>query len=252
MKFHKLISLVIGGVFGFSAAVANADPVSSTATVKVTFNSNIFNGSGYDNVSISYPGKAGQAVSAGRFQGMGSNVVGVPESIFVDGLSNLYMYCYDVYEEIHNGQTVDYTINLEGEFARTLDFLGAVNSVLSLGSTYDPYAWLHPVTGYQGAAIQLGIWESKYDSGWDLSSGSFTAAGLESDTTNWWGLFKNAIPDTASLDGKYVMTFEATGAQDMIAGDPPSNVPEPGSLALMAVALAGVVVARRRNKGSAR
>ena len=236
-------------------ACSIATSFSQAATVHVVFDSPIFNGSGYDNSFITFP-KQGQSnafttenVLAGRFQGTASNVVGVPASIFVDGLNDLYMYCYDVYEDINNGSVVDYTINLDGERDRTRDFLGAVNAVMNAGKTsYDQYAWLHPVSGAQGAAIQLGIWESLYESSpdWNIGTGSFKASDLDSGTSTWLNSFFSKIDSSDSVDKKCVMTLEAAGAQDMITGDPPAAVPEPGSLVLVGVALAALAGTLRK------
>ena len=232
----------------------------SAAMVHVQFDNPIFNGvptPSYDAVTITYPAQgtgAPRSVStaAGRFQGTASNVVGVNPSIFTDSVDDLFMYCYDVYEPVGSGWGVDYTINLDGERARTLDFLGAVNAVLNQGrSEYDVYAWLHPTSGAMAAAVQLGIWESKYEAdGWNLGSGSFLATDIDATTQVYLNSFLAAIDGSFALDGRYAMTLEAVGAQDMITGDPPANVPEPGMPALLgAAATAALWAARRRRPG---
>lgn len=239
---------------------AVAASVSNAATVDVKFDNPIFTGltgRGYDDVSIHATGNGHSPVNAsvyaGRFQGTASNLVGVASSVFVDGVDDLFLYCYDIYQGIRSGQDVkSYTINLDGEKSRTLDFLGAVNQVLNMGKSgkdYDPFAWLHPVSGNQGAAIQLGIWESKYEEGspWSLTKGTFKADGLADETENWWNDFKDAIGVSDSLDDRYVMVLEHPGVQDMLVGDPPAvTVPEPGMLALLGLSLGGLAFAKRK------
>jgi len=246
-QLHRTLSVLA------LAALATAG---QAATVEVRFDDPIFNGVSaptYDQVSITFPKKNGkgsvdQSVAAGRFQGTVTSFSGVDEDIFVAGLDDLYMYCYDVYDNIKGGWTVDYKINRQGATARTLEFLGAVNSVLVGTGDDNPYAWLYPSNGNVAAAIQIGIWESLFDSGtWNIASGNFKATGLEDETATALSSFFAATGSADPLEVKFTMTLEANGKQDMITGDPPpAPVPEPGTLALLTVAAVGLVSTRRR------
>jgi len=238
-----------------ATALAAAAFAGHAATVKIAFDNPIFNGTpspGYDAVNITFPAAGGAgsqtlSVAAGRFQGTASDLVGITADRFVDNLADVWMYCYDVYETIGNGSVVTYTVNFDGATDRTLAFLGAVNSVRNAGNpTPDRNAWLHPTTAYEAAAIQIGIWESLYDSsGWDLNAGAFRASQLEAPTASALASYFAAVGQAPALERQYTMVLEARGAQDMLTGDPPGAVPEPGTLTLLLAPLALIAYGRR-------
>ncbi|HRP98566.1 MAG TPA: PEP-CTERM sorting domain-containing protein [Rhodocyclaceae bacterium] len=256
------IIATLGLVAAMDPAFAVAVTSTDTAAVTITFAKPIFAdlpGANSDVVSISFPSTGGstrsRSVNAGRFVGQATDLAGVGPEVFVDGVDNVFLYCYDIYQDIAAGDMVRYEIQFDGATARTLQFLGAVNTVMNDGreaAMWDPYAWVRPLTGLQGAAIQLGIWESLYDDGasWSLRAGTFRAAGLDTATAHWVDRFFSAVDPLGSLDQRFTMVLRNDRKQDMITADPPGSVPEPGTLLLIGTALTTLLATRRRRPGT--
>ena len=194
-----------------TAAFAATLVLCSTAradTITLQYDNPVWTPLSYDAIAFSTNGGASFVnAPATRHQ---STVLGFTGALnglsFVDNVNDLYLYCYDLFQYINHGQTVTYTVDYAGLTTRTLDYLGAVDYVLNgnTNSWSDPYAWLRPAAVTIGgqpvtatnvaAAIQLGVWESLYetDGGWDLASGQFRATYLDAGTTAAYNAFVNA------------------------------------------------------------
>jgi hypothetical protein len=251
---------VLGVLAGmFLGARAEAEPILSPA-VTITFDRPIFS-KGSDNVHIRFPGELQGSdwaqVAAGRISGSASNLVGVSESIFVDGVDDVFMYCFDLYDAVRGGAVVDYTINFGSIMQRTLDFIGAVNTVLNKQrntlENFDRYAWVRPDNAAQSAAIQLGLWESKYesDTGWDIGRGSFRASALHPGTRTALEEFFGAARGEGNtpLEPQFAMLLENPDYQDMITADPPGTVPAPAPLGLLLLGGLAALWQRGRPRG---
>lgn len=247
-------------------AIAAAFAVSTGAfadTVTLTYDNPIY-AHGSDGVVLagnppgpptSYPYTS---VGAGEFGAtVNSYTGGLTSANFVDSQSDFFLYCYDLFQTISAGGQFTYTVNYTAAQSRTLDFLGAVNYVLN-GNTNawsDPFAWLHPANAGVSAAIQLGIWDSLYDtdSDFSLATGSFQASGLDAGTTSEYALFQAAVQNASVNDVplSQTMVLQSADHQDQITGyrPPRRDLPEPGSLALLAAGLIAAGVARRARKG---
>ena len=153
--------------------------------------------------------------------------------------------------------TYTYTVNYTGALAHTLDFLGAVNSVLNGASGTDQFAWLHPTrtptsrppsSSASGKASTTPIPTSA-----SLPARSRRAAstpGLRPSTR----CSRRAVSTTNSLSQSLTMVLRKRhqpGPDHRLAPEQRQHnfTPEPGSLALLAAGLIAAGVARRKRKG---
>ena len=231
----KSIKGLVAGAAFVLATAASAD------TITVDWNNPIFGALGARDVGVvTHPGGSINT-DAGRFHGVVTATTGVSTSELIDSGANFFAYCHDLAQTI--GDTT-YTVQY-GASAIMRDFLGAVNSVLG----GDPYAWLRPDNKHEAAAIQLGIWEALHGDDFNLATGLVQFSGSPGATA--LGLFDSfvaAMATSESLSNDRVMVLVHNGKQDVITGIiPPSRlVPEPGTLALLGMAVVAVAATTRR------
>lgn len=94
----------------------------------------------------------------------------------------------------------------------------------------------------ESTAFQLAVWNVVYDNDW-----SVTSMGMLSDGSSHATLANQMLAGASQVANRYdVYALTRAGKQDFVAAT--LRVPEPGSVALVGVALAGLALTRRRRR----
>lgn len=221
-------------------AFANATPV----TMDLDYNGFP---EGYRNGTITNDGN-GTNVSAGMFRFSVSNVQGSSPFAISSG-DILDAFCVDINTYLDTSNVVGYSL----QSAST--YFGGGNKADQIGRLYTGFE--SSVTGSDSsAAFQLALWEIiNEDTGaLNLSSGSFSSTQFSSArgiAGGWLGSLAN-LQNNFDL---YVLSSELIGSnggmskksQDLLvfSPKPPVKVPEPGTLALLALGIFGLVLRKK-------
>jgi len=224
-----------------TTAGALALAVSAQATPTLATGGYASTPNGGDNVHIVSP-VVTRDILAGGFVGTQTDLLSPPST------STILFWCFEL-DQFFSPGTTYYDYTAQTPYANT-----ALEELFT--EVFGGSAISQPISDLVSAAVQLAIWEIKYETapGYDLATGAFQASGGTGSVALAQS-YLNHLGDPANQPSKYIVSLLTSPIeQDFVTATPRpprevGKIPEPSALPLLGLGMAAMLLARRRRLG---